>query len=148
MDRQNNNAVVLERVFEGKVMLELIKKRKINWLGHWLRRNCLLKVTLQGMVKGRKFAAEDIRWIRQLYEKWTVWKYEKEGWEHGRMEKAQFAVKDLSLGRTLWLIDLFIDWFIDMLQDSMFMCVWKCLYSTGEWGTIQQVSISMYFYDM
>ena len=30
------NAVVLERVGEGRIMLELIKKRKRNWLGHWL----------------------------------------------------------------------------------------------------------------
>ena len=61
MDRQNANAVVLEIVCEGRIMLELIKKRKRNWLGHWLRRNCQLKDTLEGMVKGRKFAAEDIR---------------------------------------------------------------------------------------
>ena len=32
MDRQNNNAVMLERVFEGRVMLELIKRGKeIGW---------------------------------------------------------------------------------------------------------------------
>ena len=31
------NAVVLERVGEGRIMLELIRKRKRNWLGHWLR---------------------------------------------------------------------------------------------------------------
>ena len=35
-------------------MLELIKKRNINWLGHWLRRNCLLKDVLKGMVNGKK----------------------------------------------------------------------------------------------
>ena len=34
--------------------MELIKKRKINWLGHWLRRNCLLKDALEGMVDGKK----------------------------------------------------------------------------------------------
>ena len=55
------NAVVLEIVGEGRVMLELIKKKKRNWMGHWLRRNCLLKDTLEGMVKGRKFAVENIR---------------------------------------------------------------------------------------
>ena len=49
-----------EIVGEGKIMLELIKKRKINWLD-WLRRNCQLKDALEGMVKGRKFAAENIR---------------------------------------------------------------------------------------
>ena len=47
-------AVVLERVGEGRIMLELTKKRKINWLGHWLRRNCLLKDALEGMVNGKK----------------------------------------------------------------------------------------------
>ena len=47
-------AVVLERVGEGGIMLGLIKKRKINWLGHWLRRNCLLKNALEGMVNRKK----------------------------------------------------------------------------------------------
>ena len=51
------NALVLERAGEGRIMLELIKKSKRNWLGHWLRRNCLLKDALEGMVKGIKFAA-------------------------------------------------------------------------------------------
>ena len=46
------NADVLERVGEGR-MLELTK-RKRNWLGHWLRRNCLLKDALEGMVNGKK----------------------------------------------------------------------------------------------
>ena len=53
MERQNKNAVVLERV-EGRIMLELIKKRKRNCLGHWLRRNCLLMDALEGMVNGKK----------------------------------------------------------------------------------------------
>ena len=48
------NAVVLERVGEGRIMLELRRKRKRNWLGHWLRRNCLLKDALEGMVNGKK----------------------------------------------------------------------------------------------
>ena len=54
MDRQNKNAVVLERVGEGRIMLQLMRKRKRNWLGHWLRRNCLLKDVLEGMVNGNK----------------------------------------------------------------------------------------------
>ena len=48
------NAVVLERVGEGRIMLELQRKRKRNWLGHWVRRNCLLKDALEGMVNGKK----------------------------------------------------------------------------------------------
>ena len=34
-------------------MLELIK-RKRNCLGHWLRRNCLLKDALEGTINGKK----------------------------------------------------------------------------------------------
>ena len=41
------NAIVLERVGKGRKMLELIKKRKRNSLGHWIRRNCLLKDVLE-----------------------------------------------------------------------------------------------------
>ena len=41
------NAVVLETVEEGRTVLELIRKRRRNWLGHWLRRNCLLKDALE-----------------------------------------------------------------------------------------------------
>ena len=44
------NAVVGER----RITLELIRKRKRNWLGRWLRRNCLLKDALQGMVNGTR----------------------------------------------------------------------------------------------
>ena len=56
MERANwtdkiKNAVVLERVGEGRIML---KKRKRNWMSHWLRRNCLLKDALEGMVNGKK----------------------------------------------------------------------------------------------
>ena len=48
------NAVVLERVGEGRIMLELTRKRKINWLGYWLTRNCLMKDALEGVVNGKK----------------------------------------------------------------------------------------------
>ena len=54
MDRKNKNTVVLERVGLGRIMLKLIRKRKRNCLGHWLRRNCLLKDALEGMVNGKK----------------------------------------------------------------------------------------------
>ena len=83
------------------------------------------------------------RWTNN--DRWTVWRYKKEGWEEGRVEKAEFAVKHLPLGRTLWLIDWLIDWYATRLHVCV---VWKCLDSTGEWGTIQQLSISIYFYDV
>ena len=46
---------MLERVQERRIMLELIKKRGKNWLGHWLRRDCLLNDSPEGMVNRKKF---------------------------------------------------------------------------------------------
>ncbi|KAJ4443554.1 hypothetical protein ANN_05227 [Periplaneta americana] len=52
-DRIRNESV-LERVGEEKMMLKLIRKRKRNWLGHYLRRICLLKDAMDGMVNGKR----------------------------------------------------------------------------------------------
>ncbi|KAJ4431456.1 hypothetical protein ANN_20054 [Periplaneta americana] len=52
-DRIRNEAV-LETVDEERMMPKLIRKMKSNWLGLWLRRNCLLKDALEGMVNGRR----------------------------------------------------------------------------------------------
>ena len=67
-------------------MLELIRKRKINWLGHWLRRYCLLKDALEDMVNGKKVRGRrryqmiDNNMINGLYED-TKRKAEKRvGW--------------------------------------------------------------------
>ncbi|KAJ4437463.1 hypothetical protein ANN_17607 [Periplaneta americana] len=60
-DRIRNEAL-LDRVGEERMMLKLIRNRKRNWLGHWLRRSCLLKDALEGMLNGRRVRAEeDIR---------------------------------------------------------------------------------------
>ena len=54
MDRQDKKAVVLERVGEGRIMLDLINNRKRNWLGRWLITNCLLKNAVEGMLNMNK----------------------------------------------------------------------------------------------
>ena len=54
MDRRNKKCSLLERVGQGRIMLELIKKRKRIWLGQWIRRNCLLKDPPKGMVNEKK----------------------------------------------------------------------------------------------
>ena len=43
---------MLLRVNEQKNILHEIRKRKANWIGHILRRNCLLKQVIQGKIKG------------------------------------------------------------------------------------------------
>ncbi|KAJ4440465.1 hypothetical protein ANN_08606 [Periplaneta americana] len=60
-DRIRNEGL-LERVDKERIMLKLMRKRKRNWLGHWLRRNCLLKDALEGMANGRRV------WGRRRYQ--------------------------------------------------------------------------------
>jgi hypothetical protein len=43
---------VLRKVKEGRNILRAIKKGKVNWIGHILRRNCLLKHIIEGKVEG------------------------------------------------------------------------------------------------
>jgi hypothetical protein len=44
---------VLQRVKEEWNILHTIKSRKANWIGHILRRNCLLKHVVEGKIEGR-----------------------------------------------------------------------------------------------
>jgi hypothetical protein len=41
-----------ELVTEQRNILHEIRKRKDNWIGHILRRNCLLKQVIEGKIKG------------------------------------------------------------------------------------------------
>ena len=46
------NEEVLLRVNEQRNILHEIRKRKANWIGHVLRRNCLLKQVIEGKING------------------------------------------------------------------------------------------------
>ena len=46
------NEEVLLQVNEQRNILLAIRKRKANWIGHNLRRNCLLKQVIEGKIKG------------------------------------------------------------------------------------------------
>jgi len=46
------NEEVLVTVKEQRNILPEIRKRKANWIGHILRRNCLLKQVIEGKIKG------------------------------------------------------------------------------------------------
>ena len=43
----------LQRLPAAVFMLKYIKKRKANWIGHILRRNCLLQQVIEGKIKGQ-----------------------------------------------------------------------------------------------
>ena len=45
------NEEVLLRVNEQRNILHEIRKRKTNWIGHILSRNCLLKQVIEGKIK-------------------------------------------------------------------------------------------------
>ena len=46
------NEEVLLRINEQRNILQETRKRKVNWIGHILRRNCLLKEVIEGKIKG------------------------------------------------------------------------------------------------
>jgi len=67
-------------------ILHKIRKRKANWIGHILRRNCLLKQVIEGKIKGdmevarrRKKLLDDLK--------------DRRGYSHSKEE---------DLDRTMW----------------------------------------------
>ena len=50
-DRVRNGEVLL-RVKGQRNILHEIRKRKANWIGHILRRNCFLQRVIEGKIKG------------------------------------------------------------------------------------------------
>jgi len=53
---QVRNEEMLQRAKEGRNILHAIKRRKTNWVGHILRRNCLRKHVIGGMIARTKVA--------------------------------------------------------------------------------------------
>jgi hypothetical protein len=47
------NEEVLLRVKEQRNIVHEIRKREANWIGHILRRNCLLRQVIEGKIKKR-----------------------------------------------------------------------------------------------
>jgi hypothetical protein len=47
------NEEVLHWVKEERNIVHTIKRTKVNWIGHILRRNCLLKHVIEGKLEGR-----------------------------------------------------------------------------------------------
>ena len=80
------NEQVLDRIREKRTLLNNILRRKVNWIGHILRRNCLLLDVIEGQmteVKGvgrrRTQLLDDLRnrryWeVKEEAEDQTRWK--------------------------------------------------------------------------
>jgi hypothetical protein len=77
------NEEVLHRVKEERNNVHTIKRRKANWIGHILRRNCLLKHVIEEKLEGRiKMTGRRGRRRKQLLddlkEKKRYWKLKEE----------------------------------------------------------------------
>jgi hypothetical protein len=76
---------VLQKVKEERNILHTIKRRKANWLGHILRRNCLKHVTQRKIEGTGRRGRRRKQLLDDLMEKRGYWK-----------------LKEDSLDRTLW----------------------------------------------
>jgi hypothetical protein len=81
---------VLHRVKEERNIVHSIKRRKANWIGHILRRNCLLKHVIEGKLEGRiEMTGRRGRGRKQLLD--------------GLKEKGRYwKLKEEALDRTVW----------------------------------------------
>ena len=84
------NEEVLLRVKEQRSILHEISKRKANWVGHILRRNCLLQRVIEGKIKGGiEVTGRRGRRRRKLLDDLK----ERRGYSH---------LKEEALDRTVW----------------------------------------------
>jgi hypothetical protein len=84
------NEEVLHRVKEERNIVHTIKRRKANWIGHSLHRNCLLKHVVEGKEEGRiEVTGRRGRRRQQLLDDFK----EKRGY---------WKFKEEALDRTLW----------------------------------------------
>ena len=81
---------VLQRVKEDRNILQTIKTRKANWIGHILCRNCLLKYVIAGKIKGRIEVTG--RWGRRG----------KQLLDGHKVKRWYWKLKEAALDHTLW----------------------------------------------
>ena len=78
------------RVNEQRNILHEIRKRKDNWIGHILRRNCLLKQVIEGKIKGEMEVARR-RGRRR-----------KKLLDNLKDRRGYYHLKEEALDRTMW----------------------------------------------
>ena len=89
-DDHVRNEEVLLRVNEQRNILHEIRKRKANWIGHILRRNCLLQQVIEGNIKGQIEVTR--RWGRRR----------KKLLDDLKDRTGYFQLKEEALDRTMW----------------------------------------------
>ena len=78
------------RVNKHRNILHEIRKRKANWIGHILRRNCLLKQVIEGKIKGEmEVTRRRVRRCKKLL-------------DDLKDRTGYFHLKEEALDRTMW----------------------------------------------
>ena len=91
------NEEVLLRVTKHRNILHEISKRKANWIGHILRRNCIQRVT-EGKIKGgTEVTGRRRRRRRKLMDELK----ERRGYSHSKEEAPDRTVWRARVGRGL-----------------------------------------------
>jgi hypothetical protein len=88
-DRLRNEEVLL-RVKKQRNILHEINKRKANWIGHILRKNCLLQRVIEGKIKG---GIEVVGRRGRRRRKLLDYPKERRGYSH---------LKEEAVDRTMW----------------------------------------------
>jgi hypothetical protein len=84
------NEEVLQRVKEERNILHTIKRRKVNWIGHILRRNCVLKHVIEGN-RERRIEVTKRRGRRR-----------KQLLDDHKERRGHLKLKEEALDRTVW----------------------------------------------
>ena len=66
---------VLHRVKEDENILHTVKRRKANWMGDNLLKNCVLKRVIKGMIEGQKWR-EDYE-VKDVSSYWMILRRER-----------------------------------------------------------------------
>ena len=106
------------RVKEERNILHTISRRKANWTGHILRRNCLLKHITEATIQQRiEVTRWRERWRKQLLddlkETKGYWKSKQEALDHS-MWSARFWMRYGPVVRNIreWMNELMNDWLL------------------------------------
>jgi uncharacterized protein YtpQ (UPF0354 family) len=81
------NEEALQRDKEERNIIHTVKRRKANWIGHILCRNCLLKQVIEGKVEGRMEVTERrgrrrMQILGDVKEEKGYWKLKEEAVDH------------------------------------------------------------------
>jgi len=130
------NEDVLLRVKEQRNILHEIRKRKANWIGHIMRRNCLLQPIIKGKIKwGIEVTERRGRRRRKLLDDLK----ERRGYSH---------LKEEALDRTMWRAGFGRGFGPVVRQTTKRMNEYYCLLNTTWMSHMKIINLSQRLYGL